>query len=579
MTSSDLLYIVLAGVYGWVAALHMRAFLRYRKKERLGMAMLLIAAMLGFILTSKLSAPWPWLVQPGLVLGVSAPLLLAWLLHTSQALPAWQRAVFGGGALLSTVDILVLWRPVGVFEGDIDLYAVLPAAHFVVSQILLAVALYKRAPATRGVVRSRFGMAAAACALSVAALVLVCLGEAPLSLMLWRGALGGAAACVWLAFGAPGWLVQLLNAGELYRYLQRKEQHPLTQQAKAVPEELCGLAVQATGATGALLAFWLEDQAQWQVAAGHMGTAVGPGKALSGVNPAWWSQGRPAASLLAAEQADVLAQTAFSGAVSYLYLVPLAIAEEGRGLLLVGLPHRPLFPEDDLGLLCLLAGLGSQDLAVERAHRAMLAKYTDQTVANRVLADPRIARPGGSRQNATVLFADIRGFSRWAEVTQTEHVMAVLNRFFDVAVGQAHQHRGTVTHLEGDGLMVLFTAERHGEGHAQAAARTAAGIIRMAAGIGHESLREPLGVGCGINTGEVVIGHIGSDNRLVYTAVGDPVNVARRIMEAAGAGEVYVSEATASHLRDTRLEPLGVRKVKNRTGPVALYRMRGRENE
>lgn len=512
------------------------------------MAMLFMAATLGLVLTSRPAAPWPWLCQPGLVLAVFVPLLMARLLHGSRPLPVWQRAVLWAGALSSTFDILVLWRPMGFLADDKQLHAVLPAAHFVAGQCLVALNLVERSLATRGVVRWRFGLAAAACVLTVAALALISLGEFPLSLMLWRGALTGAAGCAFIAFGVPEWLAHLLNVGELYRYLRRKEERPLTGQAKAVPDELCRLAAEATGASGALLALWQAQQERWQVVA---------------------AQGR------VGWQSGMALPEAVPPSVRFLYRVELTIVGGPPGLLLVGVPHLPLFPEDDLGLLRLLAGQVARDLGLDRAYRYPLEVYAGATAADQALSDPCAASPGGARRPATVLFADIRGFSRWAESAPAEQVMTVLNLFFAAAIEQAHLYGGTVTHLAGDGLMVLFGVERHGAGQARAAVRTGAGIIRQAAAIRHDSLPEPLQVGCGINTGEVIVGNIGSANRLVYTAVGDPVNVARRIMEGAGPGEVRVGEATAELLSDMVLEPMGAQAVKNRRESVTVYRVRG----
>ncbi|MEA2641515.1 MAG: hypothetical protein QOF51_2909 [Chloroflexota bacterium] len=208
----------------------------------------------------------------------------------------------------------------------------------------------------------------------------------------------------------------------------------------------------------------------------------------------------------------------------------------------------------------------------ERLHlRQTLERYVDSAVAQILLDTPEIARPGGQRREASVLFADIRGFSTWSEDIPPESVVEVMNTFLGSAIDVVFRNGGTVDKFTGDGLMAIFGAPLRHAAHAQRAVAAALGIIGAAEAITHLSLTEPLPVGCGVNSGEMVIGNIGSERRLDYTAMGDVVNVARRLSDEARGGQVLVSEATFRGLAGAATEDLGHIPVKGRHAPVHVF--------
>src|SRR5579871_3588510 len=175
----------------------------------------------------------------------------------------------------------------------------------------------------------------------------------------------------------------------------------------------------------------------------------------------------------------------------------------------------------------------------ERLHlRRTLERYVDSAVAQILLDTPELARPGGDRRHASVLFADIRGFSTWSECLDPESVVEVMNQFLAKAVEVVFRYGGTLDKFTGDGLMALFGAPLRDSAHAEQAVAAALAIAELAPSITHPSLTMPLQVGCGVNSGEMVIGNIGSERRLDYTAMGDVVNVARRLSDEASGGQV-----------------------------------------
>src|SRR6185295_9788478 len=157
------------------------------------------------------------------------------------------------------------------------------------------------------------------------------------------------------------------------------------------------------------------------------------------------------------------------------------------------------------------------------------------TVSPQVLREilaGRIAPGQADRKRACVLFSDIRGFTKRSEGMQPERLVAMLNRYFTVMSEVVHKHHGTVDKFIGDGLMAIFGAPEplaHAERNALEAAQE---MIERLAEVNAELAaqgEEPLRIGIGLHSGEIVVGHIGSQERHNYTAIGDVVNVASRL--------------------------------------------------
>lgn len=234
-----------------------------------------------------------------------------------------------------------------------------------------------------------------------------------------------------------------------------------------------------------------------------------------------------------------------------------------------------------------------------RKVRATFQRYVTPEVVDALLSQPDAAELKGGRRRVTVLFADLRGFTAFAERMSPEHVVQVLNRYLAAMADAVLQRGGMVDKFLGDGLMALFGAPLPDEGHADAAVQAALDMLHRtrelsqpgagdspassrrsaageAAGLGEPPPEPKLSVGIGIHTGEVIVGSIGSPKRLEYTAVGDTVNVAARLQELAEPGSIVLSkgavEALSSELR-TLAEPMPPAVVRGRTEPVALFRI------
>ncbi len=200
-------------------------------------------------------------------------------------------------------------------------------------------------------------------------------------------------------------------------------------------------------------------------------------------------------------------------------------------------------------------------------------QYTPPSLADRIRAD-RSALEGEYKQ-VTVLFADVEGFTALASTRDPEETYAFMQRCFDLMLEAVHQYEGTVTQFLGDGILALFGAPIAHEDHAQRAVRAALGI-QQALRAYQQQLQQSRGIHfqmrIGLNSGLVVVGTIGTDLNMTYTAIGDTVNLGSRVEGLAEPGTVAISQSTyrlVSDYFDTRA--LGEHSVKGKEQAVRAY--------
>ena len=242
------------------------------------------------------------------------------------------------------------------------------------------------------------------------------------------------------------------------------------------------------------------------------------------------------------------------------------------------------FKPDDLELISAVAAQTAIAVENARAHerlareevaRANYSRFLPEVVVKQMLENPESFKLGGVNQTITILFADIRGFTRISEHAPPEKIVSLLNRYFSAMTDIIFAHGGTLDKYLGDGLMALFGAPTATPEDASNALNAAVAMQRRVLGINQELHAEGLpeiGVGMGLHTGEVTVGYIGSERRSEYTAIGDAVNTASRLETNALGGEILISDATAkaAHSR-YRLEARDPISVKNRQQPVVLW--------
>jgi len=174
-----------------------------------------------------------------------------------------------------------------------------------------------------------------------------------------------------------------------------------------------------------------------------------------------------------------------------------------------------------------------------------IATYTPKHLADKILKSR--AAVEGERRQVTVLFADVAGFTALAERLDPEDVHRIINRCFELITAEVHRFEGTINQYTGDGVMALFGAPIAHEDSPRRAAHAALGIQGAVRDYGKQLQAErgvTVQMRIGLNTGLVVVGSIGDDLRMDYTAVGDTTNLAARMQTAARPGSVLVTEAT-----------------------------------
>jgi adenylate cyclase len=211
--------------------------------------------------------------------------------------------------------------------------------------------------------------------------------------------------------------------------------------------------------------------------------------------------------------------------------------------------------------------------------RATLERYVSPALVREVIDHGVDLGLGGKRQPLTILFSDIRGFTGISERIAPEVLVDILCQHFARAGEIIHRHGGTLDKFIGDAVMAFWGAPTPRMDHGLCAVRAA---VEMQAAVAElnvlvrQQVGEEIKIGIGINSGDAVVGHIGSPERMEYTAVGDPVNLASRVegMTREHQADILITQFTYELVKyDVDVEPLGTTTVRGRTDPIAIYRL------
>ena len=197
--------------------------------------------------------------------------------------------------------------------------------------------------------------------------------------------------------------------------------------------------------------------------------------------------------------------------------------------------------------------------------------YTPQYLADKILISRSALE--GERKQVTVLFCDIANSTPLAERLGAEAMHTFLNRFFEVALQEVHRYEGTVNQFLGDGFMALFGAPIAHEDHARRACYAASGLReRLLNGVFVAPHGAEVSIRIGLNTGQVIVGAIGDNLRMDYTAVGDTTNVASRLQGVAVPGQIVLSETTRRLVEGyCTTEPLGPLSLKGKEEAISAW--------
>jgi len=203
--------------------------------------------------------------------------------------------------------------------------------------------------------------------------------------------------------------------------------------------------------------------------------------------------------------------------------------------------------------------------------------YTPRHLAEKILTSR--AALEGERKQVTVLFADVKGSMELAEQLDPEEWSRIMQRFFQILSDGVERFEGFVDKFTGDGIMALFGAPIAHEDHAQRACYAALRLAEELQRYGQDLKRArglQFAVRMGLNSGEVVVGKIGDDLRMDYTAQGHTVGLAQRMEQLADPGKAYLSEHTARLVEGLfRLGDLGLFTVKGVHDPLRVYELQG----
>jgi adenylate cyclase len=249
------------------------------------------------------------------------------------------------------------------------------------------------------------------------------------------------------------------------------------------------------------------------------------------------------------------------------------------------------FSEKDLTILSGIAaqaGIALENAALakqiqnEALTRAELSRFLSRAVAEAVIRGETDDLRQSRLAEVTCLFADIRGFTTLSESESPQEVVAMLNEFFTLMAGVVFRHEGNLDKFIGDCVMAVWgPPSSHPDDPARAmrAALEMMDAVEAMNGTRQASGKPPIEVGIGLNTGQAVVGYMGSTERHEFTAIGDSVNTASRLCGLAKGGEVLAAESTVKKAGPGfEVEPLPVTQVKGKEKGVQAYRIIGLEN-
>jgi len=233
-------------------------------------------------------------------------------------------------------------------------------------------------------------------------------------------------------------------------------------------------------------------------------------------------------------------------------------------------------------LVCYIANLVLSILSAqnEKQHiQGLFGRFVAPEVVKELVAGGVDIQLGGIEKEVTLLFVDIRGFTAFSEANPPEKVVNMVNRYLSLTSRSIQENGGTIDKYIGDATMAVFNAPNDLPGHALCAVKAAWAMKLGSVALREEILRDygvDLQFGIGINTGYAVVGNMGSDFRMDYTAIGDTVNTAARLEANAQKGQIILSDATYQFVKNhVKVSDMGVLNVKNKKIGIQIYNLEG----
>ena len=234
-----------------------------------------------------------------------------------------------------------------------------------------------------------------------------------------------------------------------------------------------------------------------------------------------------------------------------------------------------------LALLVTYAGTVAKNFTQEQREKRRLSRFFSPDVVAEIIRHKDDSKLAATRRRVTVLFSDIRGFTSMSEKMQPEEVVTFLREYLTVMTEAVFKHGGTVDKYIGDAIMALYNVPLEAPDHALRAVRTALEFQERVRPLGERFAARHgghLACGVGIHTGDAVVGTIGSEQRLEYTAIGDTINLGSRLegITKEFSVPIIISEGTYAEVRERfAVRDLGEVTVKGKAIPVKIYAVLG----
>jgi adenylate cyclase len=208
--------------------------------------------------------------------------------------------------------------------------------------------------------------------------------------------------------------------------------------------------------------------------------------------------------------------------------------------------------------------------------RDAFSRYLAPGVVDLVLRDPQEIQLGGYRRDISVLFADLRGFTTFSEQNEPERIVELLNEYLTAATDVILARGGTLDKFVGSAVMAFFNAPDDQPDHPARALDSALALQATVNELNSRRNHEGLQFSIGVARGSALVGNIGAPLAMNYTAIGDMVNVAKRLQEHAQPGQILADESVIDPLVDeVDVDWLGEMQVRGRRMPAAVYLVRG----
>ena len=210
------------------------------------------------------------------------------------------------------------------------------------------------------------------------------------------------------------------------------------------------------------------------------------------------------------------------------------------------------------------------------AQRRLFERMVSPAVIEQL--DPNSLQLGGKRTDITVLFADVRGFTSFSETQSPEKLVSILNRYLGAMAEAVLSQEGTIDKFMGDAIMAWFNAPVTQKDHTLRAVKTALAIRETVENVLYKELppEAHLAFGAGIHYGDAILGLIGTDRRLEYTAISDSVNTAKRLQENSAKNQIIISRVAYERVRDeVEVKPIAPVAAKGKTVPLEVFEVLG----